>query len=121
MLAREVSLSQATITGIIDRLVARQLVTRDRNESDRRQVTVELAAAGQALIETAPSPLQERFADRLSQLTQDERANISGTLNQIVQMMDGEQIHAAPVLSTSQAEGAEEDEAPPPRLPGSSE
>src|SRR5512140_3522668 len=59
-LAKEVSLSQATITGIIDRLAARQLVARERSNYDRRLVTVVITTAGRALIDQAPSPLQER-------------------------------------------------------------
>lgn len=100
-LAREVALSQATITGIVDRLSHRQLVTRSRTSSDRRVVTVELTAAGRALIDVAPSPLQERFVARLHGLAQREQENIRDTLAQIVEMMDGEDIEAAPVLADS--------------------
>jgi DNA-binding MarR family transcriptional regulator len=100
-LAKEVSLSQATITGIIDRLAARQLVARERSTNDRRLVSVVISAAGRALIDQAPSPLQERFAARLSELSMAEQENIQDTLARIVRMMDGEEIMAAPVLSTS--------------------
>lgn len=100
-LAREVSLSQATVTGIVDRLAARQLVTRERNEEDRRLVTVTISDAGSSLVESAPSPLQERFALKLKELSNEEKAIISLVLNKIVSMMDGQEIEAAPVLSTS--------------------
>ncbi len=100
-LAKEVALSQATITGIIDRLAARQLVARERSTNDRRLVTVVITSAGRALIDQAPSPLQERFAERLSVLSPAEQENIRDTLWRIVRMMDGEEIMAAPVLSTS--------------------
>jgi DNA-binding MarR family transcriptional regulator len=99
-LAREVSLSQATITGIVDRLAARQLVTRERNERDRRVVTVAVTAAGSALIAAAPSPLQERFVERLHALSEEEQAIMRLTLNKIVRMMDGEDIDAAPMLTS---------------------
>lgn len=108
-LAREVSLSQATITGIIDRLVARQLVERVRSETDRRQVTVTLAPAGQALIRTAPSPLQERFAQRLRVLPTEQRQAIQATLDSIVDMMDGAGIDAAPLLTASPSSEALEE------------
>ena len=99
-LAREVSLSQGTITGIVDRLVARQLVGRQRTSRDRRVVTVDVTEAGRALIKTAPSPLQERFVARLNGLTHEEQANVRVTLDRIVRMMDGEDIDAAPVLTS---------------------
>ena len=112
-LAKEVSLSQATITGIIDRLAARQLVARERSTNDRRLVSVVISAAGRALIDQAPSPLQERFAGRLSELSMAEQENIKDTLARIVRMMDGEDISAAPVLSTSSvALSAEEASSP---------
>lgn len=107
-LAQEVSLSKPTVTGIVDRLVTRQLLLRERTSKDRRLVTVRLTPAGEDLVSAAPSPLQERFAQRLSSLGDDERENISAALEKIVSMMDGEDIDAAPVL-----EAAVVPEAPP--------
>ncbi len=97
-LAREVSLSQATMTGIIDRLAARQLVTRERTSKDRRRVTVRLTDAGHALIEQAPSPLQERFVARLQELEVLEQNAIRASLERIVEMMGGDDLDAAPLL-----------------------
>ena len=102
-LAREVSLSQGTVTGIVDRLVARQLVSRERNPTDRRLVTVSLTEAGRALVAQAPSPLQEQFAGQLAALDLGEQERIRDTLETVVGMMGGDAIEAAPVLSTSPA------------------
>ena len=102
-LARQVALSQGTVTGIVDRLLARQLVTRSRNPRDRRQVTVAITAAGRALVQQAPSPLQERFVSRLARLATEQQSQIRDTLENVVSMMGGEEIEAAPVLSTSSA------------------
>ncbi|MCJ7498823.1 MarR family transcriptional regulator [bacterium] len=100
-LAKEMALSEGTVTGIVDRLVARQLVTRERNPRDRRLVTVTITDAGLALIDLAPSPLQETFKQQLAQLDSSGQMQIRDTLEQIVNMMGGENIEAAPVLSTS--------------------
>ncbi len=102
-LAERVALSHATITGIIDRLVHRQLVTRERSTRDRRVVTVRITEAGQSLIEQAPSPLQESFLDRLTSLPEAVQQQICTTLEQVANMMGGERIDAAPVLTTSPA------------------
>jgi DNA-binding MarR family transcriptional regulator len=99
-LAREVALSQATITGIVDRLAARQLVTRARDAPDRRLVSVSATDAGRALVSEAPSPLQDRFVQRLRSLSEEDRNAMRETLRKIVEMMDGEAIDAAPVLSS---------------------
>jgi DNA-binding MarR family transcriptional regulator len=101
--AREVSLSQATVTGIIDRLSGRQLVTRERSDRDRRLVTVRVTAAGQALVDSAPSPLQDRFVERLAALPNAEQERIREALDRIVVMMGSEDVPAAAVLSTSSA------------------
>jgi len=108
-LSKEISLSQATITGIVDRLAARQPVTRERSTKDRRLVTVGITEAGKSLVKSAPSPLQERFAQRLAMLSAEEQTIIRMTLNKIVRMMDGEDLDAAPVLSTTIKTLSEED------------
>lgn len=100
VLAREVSLSQATVTGIVDRLVARQLVVKERSAKDRRQVAVSVTEAGRALIEAAPYPLQDRFQQALQTLDPEAQDRMLATLRQIVRMMGGEEIDAAPVLSS---------------------
>ncbi len=108
-LAKEIVLSQATVTGIIDRLAARQLVSRQRSMTDRRQVSVAITDAGKALVEQAPSPLQERFVEQLAQLSEQDQGRIRDTLDEVVRMMDSEAIEAAPILSTSPtAQSAEE-------------
>lgn len=98
-LAAEVSLSPATVGGIVDRLEARGLVRRDRIDADRRLVRVVLTEAGQRLAESAPSPLQETFLDRMRTLDVDQREQILTSLQRIVRMMDGERIDAAPLLA----------------------
>jgi DNA-binding MarR family transcriptional regulator len=97
-LAKAVSLSQATITGILDRIHAQDLVTRERSEQDRRRVIVELTAKGEQLVDSVPSPLQERFAKRLAALPEGNQQVIDTILKQIVEMMEAEELEAAPVL-----------------------
>jgi DNA-binding MarR family transcriptional regulator len=97
-LAKEVSLSQATITGILDRLEARGLIERERSKEDRRRVIIQLTDNGAELAASAPSPLQERFATKLAGLPKENRAVIDTVLEQIVSMMEAEQLEAAPVL-----------------------
>lgn len=86
-LAKSISLSQATITGIVDRLSARGLVTRERTARDRRVVTVRITDAGRSLVEQAPSPLQERFAERLRELPADRQVALRDALRQVASMM----------------------------------
>lgn len=97
-LARVVSLSQGTVTGIVSRLVTRQLVRRERAHRDRRSIYVSITQAGADLIAAAPSPLQERFSVQLDSLSGEDQEAIRDVLDKVVQMMGGADIEAAPVL-----------------------
>lgn len=103
-LAREVSLSQATVTGILKRLEARQLVERRRSEKDRREIVVRLAPLGCQLVADAPSPLQSRFTQRLEGLADWERNMILAALQRLVGLMEAEDLDAAPYLATGAAD-----------------
>lgn len=103
-LAREMTLSPATVTGIVDRLVARELVVRNRSDEDRRIVTLSITAAGRRTAGQVPSLLQDRFAQRLRALPVAEQGALRDALSRIVKMMDAEELVVAPVLATGPAD-----------------
>ncbi len=92
-LARAVFLSQATVTGIVDRLEAKGLVRRERHASDRRKQIITLTHSGHELAQNMPWPLQERFAQALAALDCNELELIDNTLQRLASMME-----APPVL-----------------------
>lgn len=96
-LAREVSLSPATVTGICDRLEARGLLTRTRRTEDKRQVLVTLTEAGRALTENVPLPLHEQFTKRLAALSLQEQGKIARVLDEVVQMMEAGDLEGTPL------------------------
>jgi len=51
-LARSTHQSAASLTGVVDRLLEKQLVERGRPEGDRRQVVVSVTERGRALLHT---------------------------------------------------------------------
>lgn len=97
-LAKSMSLSQATVTTIIDRLEKRSLVARERSSQDKRKVFAQLTEAGIDILKNAPVPLQEHFARQFSDLQEWERTMIISSLQRVAQMMDAQHIDAAPVL-----------------------
>ncbi len=99
-LAKAVSLSQPTMTGILDRLERRGLVSRRRDGADRRSVIITVTGKGSDILTTAPSLLQDRFRDELAKLKEWERTSMLATLQHIAAMMDAEAIEAAPILVT---------------------
>lgn len=102
-LAKEVSLSPATVTGICDRLEARGLVARARKPEDKRQVVVSLTEAGRALAENVPLPLHENFTARLAALPEDEQIQIREVLERVVAMMEAEDVDSTPLYGAPPA------------------
>lgn len=97
-LAQEVSLSQATVTTILDRLEKRELVYRQRSETDKRKVHAFLTEQAVEILKNAPIPLQEQFTRQFGDLQEWEQTMIISALKRVAQMMDAQHIDAAPVL-----------------------
>ena len=98
-LSRRVFLSQATVTGILNRLESRDLIRRERKHADRRMVTVSLTDQGKQMTDNTPLPLQERFSNRLDALPPKYQEQISLTLQQIVEMMEAQELDAEPIMA----------------------
>jgi DNA-binding MarR family transcriptional regulator len=97
-LARVVYQSPSTVVGIVDRLADKGLAVRERGSKDRRLVQVWVTDAGEALIATAPSPLQETLAESLKNLPELEQVSITLALEKVVDMMEARKIEVPPVL-----------------------
>lgn len=97
-LAQEVSLSQATVTTILDRLEKRNLVYRQRSVTDKRKVHAFLTDDALEILKNAPIPLQEQFTRQFSDLQEWEQTMIISSLKRVAQMMDAQHIDASPVL-----------------------
>jgi DNA-binding MarR family transcriptional regulator len=97
-IARRVSLSQATVTSVVDRLVRKDLVTRNRSEKDRRMVRIALTDHGKARLENAPGLLQEEFVNRFGALEPWEQKMLTAAVERIATIMDAETVDASPIL-----------------------
>lgn len=91
-IARAVALSQATITGILDRLEGRNLVQRERSKRDKRRVHITLTELGEQVVKAAPSTMSSRFTDRLAAMPEGEQAMFDWILARLADMMEGEQV-----------------------------
>jgi DNA-binding MarR family transcriptional regulator len=98
-IARQVHLSNSTIVGILDRLEQKGLIARERSTTDRRLVNITATEAGRELAESAPSPLQDVFADALRGLPELEQTAIALSLERIVELMEARHLDASPVLT----------------------
>ena len=98
VLAHEMSLSQATVTSILDRLEKRALIYRERSKEDKRKVHAYLTDQAAEVLKEAPIPLQEHFTRQFADLQEWEQTMIISSLQRVAQMMDAQHIDASPVL-----------------------
>lgn len=97
-LASSISLSQATVTTLLDRLEQRGLVLRQRASDDRRKVYVVLTPAGEKTLAEAPRPLQETFVRQFRELPDWEQSMVLSSLQKVAHMMDADDLDASPML-----------------------
>lgn len=97
-LARIAGLKQATISILLDRLQARGLIARQRGDTDRRTVFVQITPEGRRILAEAPDLLQAEFGVRFARLPEWEQAYINAALLRLVSLLDAGEIDASPVL-----------------------
>jgi DNA-binding MarR family transcriptional regulator len=93
-----VSLSQATVTTILNRLEERKLVERVRSNIDKRIVNARLTTDGKEVLKTVPPLFHEEFMLQFDALTVDAQNTILTSLQHVATMMDSGQYDAAPLL-----------------------
>ena len=107
-LARGVSLSQATMTGIVVRLEKAGLVRRGRGAQDRRRVFVSLTEHGRDVADRTPPLLQDRFAGAFAGLQAWEQTQILSSVQRLVVMLEAKDIDATPMLATGPLDASPE-------------
>jgi DNA-binding MarR family transcriptional regulator len=98
--AKEIVLSQATVTSLLDRMEKRGLIQRNRSDTDKRSVRLALSQEGLDKLNNAPEILQTEFLNKYRRLEPWERQMLSAALGRIASMMNAENIDASPILTT---------------------
>jgi len=98
MVSREVQLSPATVTGILDRMERDGLVRRERSSKDRRKVYLSITPAGQERLTYLPTTLQDRFLDRVLAMSLEKRHNLVDSLHLLEELMEASSLEASPIL-----------------------
>ena len=106
VLARAISLSIPTVTGIIGRLETRGMVERRRDESDRRRTLISVTSAGSRALEQAPELLQDSFVAAFEALPEWEQTLLLSSLQRVVAMMEATGLDATPILATGALDAA---------------
>ena len=108
-LAGNVSLSNATVTGILNRLSKRGLIERRRADEDKRRVLVKLTDLGKRALANAPSLLHDRFVKEFEKLENWEQTLLLSSLQRIASMMEVKNLDAAPTLVSREISEVTED------------
>ena len=101
-LATQMGVSQATVSALVDKLVAQGLVERVPSEQDRRQTNVTITADGHHRMENAPDALQQRYVRAFLDMADWEQAQIVAVLERVADMLDARGLDASPVLTTGE-------------------
>src|SRR3546814_8307130 len=96
-MARRWQFSHATITAIVDRLVALDLASRSRSDQDKRRVLLEATAKGRRCLAEALDMLQEIFADRFAALPAWEQAMLLAGTERLADLLGAGDMDAAPL------------------------
>lgn len=96
--ARHLSLSQSTVSGILDRLHGKKLIKREDSSTDKRMRRYRLTPTGKSILSTAPPLLQENFLRNLKVLEDWERSMLLAALQRTAHLMDAETLEAQPFL-----------------------
>lgn len=104
-LATQMGVSQATVSVLLDKLVARGMVERALSELDRRQKNIVVTSAGQSTLDNVPDALQQRYVRAFSKLADWEQAQLLSSLERVADMLDAQRIDAAPVLTSGEIGG----------------
>jgi DNA-binding MarR family transcriptional regulator len=83
-ISKRIFLSPSTVTGVIDRLEARGLIARRRDNPDRRIISLVITDEGRRLVESAPVPIQSLLAENLKKLPLQEVQGICSGLERVL-------------------------------------
>jgi DNA-binding MarR family transcriptional regulator len=91
-LSKRMCLHPSTITGLIDRLEKKGYVARNRDQVDRRMISVQLTPKGKNVTKKAPNPVQGKMIYGLRNLNRKELDSIYHSLQKLVEIMEAQNV-----------------------------
>lgn len=82
-LAKALSVSPSTATRMCDRLVRKRLITRTRDEVDRREVDLELTSAGKSLVDDVSHRRKSELRKLVGDVPKEERDRLIDALRSV--------------------------------------
>lgn len=99
-LARELQVSNATLTALADRLELKGYLARSRSSSDRRQVLASITEHGREAFALNLSGQQQRFVQRFSSLSTERQEQLLEAVRELADMMGALPPEPPPGLSS---------------------
>lgn len=101
IIAKNNHLSNATVTGILERLEKRGLISKRKSTGDKRRVFINITQQGVVLLEKAPPLMQEEFVEKFNELADWNQTMIYSALQQLSQIMSAASIQTSPFLAVN--------------------
>jgi DNA-binding MarR family transcriptional regulator len=86
-LAERLSIHQSTCSQLVEKLVVRELVIKERSREDQRRVGLRLAAGAAALVRKAPGPAEGVLPEALGALSPSALASLDESLEQLIRQL----------------------------------
>ena len=108
-LSRNLYMTPANITGVIDRLEKKGLAERIRQQADRRVALITLTETGKDLSKQLPDPIENKLISGLVSLGQDQVQALGEAMNSIIGLIGAEKMGEVPLEINNElkAEGDE--------------
>jgi DNA-binding MarR family transcriptional regulator len=86
--------AQSTVSEMVDRLMAQELVARGENPQDRRQTILQLTGQGQRIITERMSSMEKVYGRILEDLSEDEQEQLISSFENISKILNRKQDEA---------------------------
>jgi len=90
-LSRNLYMTPANITGVIDRLKGKGLVERIRQHADRRVALISLTESGKDLSEQLPDPIENKLISGLENLAPDQVQALAEAMKRIIDLIGADE------------------------------
>jgi DNA-binding MarR family transcriptional regulator len=86
-LAERLSIHQSTCSQLVEKLVARKLIIKERSREDQRRVGLRLSEAAAKLIKNAPGPTEGVLPEALSALSAEAMQSLDLALEKVIKQL----------------------------------
>lgn len=86
-LAERLSIHQSTCSQLVEKLVARKLISKERSKEDQRRVGLRLTEEAIRLIKNAPGPAEGVLPEALSALPAETMQSLDASLEKVIQQL----------------------------------